>query len=854
MSNPTKLIKVVTQVDGAAIGKLQTYFKNLNKEVNKTSTIMGQARMAFLSLFAGLGIRSLAQSADSFQLLSDRMKVFTGSAEAAAETMLNLQGLASYAKTSIESLSTSYTRLALSTQELGLSQEQILGTTLALQQTFRISGATIAEATAATIQLSQGLSSGQLRGQELRSVMEQNTLFAGMLAEELGIARGQLIKFAESGKITSDVVLRTLAKNFGKLNDMASKMGVTFEQSLTISMDALRMKLHQLNQEFGLSAKFAIFAKYVVNNLGQITTAIISTGIALKAFTMTTAAWSAISKAALAENVTMWVMFRATAITSIAQINAALIRSFWAAAFVGLGVLIGDVILNFDKWKLRVVKSVDYVSLALQNFVNLFNGTIIQGIRYGINFISNAFESLTGFSLVTWFLEMADSVGKFVNRFVTGIGYLIQFIGLLGKKIYHDMGLDVFFAAVAEYLGLAIEKFEQFAEYLSGTWVGKVYRAFKETIGVVGDWFSEIKKQTDKETGKPVKIFDTEGTQKDIDSVNAKLEKLNKTSDNFSMAAITAAMKEQENFAALANRATEEFYQLNIEIQRGNITLGTYANAVSSIKQAELNTKFKAGKIAVDEYYKSLAAIPGAIDDITKRSDMAIASLNAFNGTISKIGTFTTQMTSVIEASFSHLEDGFARLVTEGKFGMKEFTTSVIEDLARMTTRLLIVLPLVNALKAAMGGATVSPSLYEGQATPAGYEGTSQYAMAGANTNAKGNAFHGGNVIPFARGGVVTRPTLFPMANGAGLMGESGPEAIIPLARSSDGKLGVRGGGTVINITNNSSAQIESKETTNAAGDKQLDLLIVDKVARAIGNGQLDRSFSQSYGMKRRGM
>ena len=60
---------------------------------------------------------------------------------------------------------------------------------------------------------------------------------------------------------------------------------------------------------------------------------------------------------------------------------------------------------------------------------------------------------------------------------------------------------------------------------------------------------------------------------------------------------------------------------------------------------------------------------------------------------------------------------------------------------------------------------------------------------------ADGAAFQGGNVIPFARGGVVSKPTLFPMANGAGLMGEAGPEAIMPLRRGSDGRLGVAASG-----------------------------------------------------------
>jgi len=60
---------------------------------------------------------------------------------------------------------------------------------------------------------------------------------------------------------------------------------------------------------------------------------------------------------------------------------------------------------------------------------------------------------------------------------------------------------------------------------------------------------------------------------------------------------------------------------------------------------------------------------------------------------------------------------------------------------------------------------------------------------------AHGGVFAGGNVVPFARGGVVERPTLFPMALGMGLMGEAGPEAVLPLKRLPSGRLGVESGG-----------------------------------------------------------
>ncbi|MEM7425185.1 MAG: phage tail tape measure protein [Pseudomonadota bacterium] len=75
----------------------------------------------------------------------------------------------------------------------------------------------------------------------------------------------------------------------------------------------------------------------------------------------------------------------------------------------------------------------------------------------------------------------------------------------------------------------------------------------------------------------------------------------------------------------------------------------------------------------------------------------------------------------------------------------------------------------------------------------------------GVTPNANGNVVSAGRIVPFANGGVVGSPTMFPLRGGAtGLMGEAGPEAILPLARGSDGKLGVRAGGTsAVNVTVN---------------------------------------------------
>jgi lambda family phage tail tape measure protein len=92
--------------------------------------------------------------------------------------------------------------------------------------------------------------------------------------------------------------------------------------------------------------------------------------------------------------------------------------------------------------------------------------------------------------------------------------------------------------------------------------------------------------------------------------------------------------------------------------------------------------------------------------------------------------------------------------------------------------------------------------------------------------NADGNAFINGKVQKYAYGGVVNKPTIFPMANGMGLMGEAGAEAILPLSRGANGKLGVQAqGGGIGNIVVNVDASGSSVEGDQNAG-QQLGRLI----------------------------
>ena len=92
--------------------------------------------------------------------------------------------------------------------------------------------------------------------------------------------------------------------------------------------------------------------------------------------------------------------------------------------------------------------------------------------------------------------------------------------------------------------------------------------------------------------------------------------------------------------------------------------------------------------------------------------------------------------------------------------------------------------------------------------------------------SAKGNVFARNKIVPYKMGGIVNSPHIFPMKNGAGILGEAGPEGILPLKRGRDGKLGVIAqGGGVGNIVVNVDATGSSVEGDEQGG-KELGRLI----------------------------
>jgi phage-related minor tail protein len=140
-----------------------------------------------------------------------------------------------------------------------------------------------------------------------------------------------------------------------------------------------------------------------------------------------------------------------------------------------------------------------------------------------------------------------------------------------------------------------------------------------------------------------------------------------------------------------------------------------------------------------------------------------------------------------------------------------------------------------NLLKAALKPLELSLSGGLNTLLGSAFTGTNIFPSATGDipTFAQGGVFAAGRVRAFAEGGVVASPTYFPMSGGAGLMGERGPEAIMPLARGADGKLGVKSGGgsRPVNVTVNVT-------TPDADSFRKSESQVSAAIARAAARGR----------------
>ena len=305
---------------------------------------------------------------------------------------------------------------------------------------------------------------------------------------------------------------------------------------------------------------------------------------------------------------------------------------------------------------------------------------------------------------------------------------------------------------------------------------------------------------------------------------------------------------EQELFNARASLGM--IYGEQAENQRKNLEYSTLNN---TIVQSEIALqKEKASVLAeIENRILKLAAAGKDTSEIEKEKAAALSNFESQKSALAITNdgrrnalNLTQSLTDrqlaygeVFKNSFDQMGNALIDFTKTGKLNFKGLIDSMIEGLIRYEM----------AEQSKMAYAAFRPALMSGISSFFGPTMSPQQLATSANyfnigPNAKGGVYDAG-LTTFAKGGmftnsIVSSPTLFKFAQGAGLMGEAGPEAIMPLKRDSNGNLGVRaggGGGSVDVVVNNyGNQQATTKETTDSRGNRKIEVIIGDMVASEV--------------------
>jgi lambda family phage tail tape measure protein len=852
-------IRVVIDSKGApGLKEMANGFKSLNNSVKETTSVVSSFRNAFFALkglsFAGIGVGELVQAADAMQKLTDRLTLSEGSFTKARETLGKLNLIAKDTRSSIEDISQVYARLNLSLADTGISTDALLGVTQALQNSFRLSGSTAAEATAATIQLSQGLASGQLRGQELRSVLEQNALIGGVLAKQLGITRGELLKFAEkNGGIKAADFLAALSDNFEDINTRARSLGTTVREGLDVALNDLKISAGDLNKEFGITQKLVSAIFFTARNLKELAIGVTALGTAWFYYSKGAAVAALATKGLLAifasPIIGLIVKLGIAAVGLVASLNPVTLAIGAVVGAIGLAVIASD--------KLR-----NSVGGAIKSFLDMVgSGTQVKSMSQQYHeSLDKAREAADKLKVSQQVLvyqtpEIVKGFQDTIKTMKEGTPQTNAFGDALKKFSEELKGKASLIFNYKYELGKLNEQFlkdknvEKYSRGLKLIEIKKLDQEFADaeiTLDKYNKQLQEIK------FGKPRKSLDE--FRLDLRALNAEFYSgkinLGQYSDEIEHANLDKLTRDMKTGRSNVLEFTTAFNAKKINefrraLYEGNITLNEFRKETQGVAVQELNNQFQSGKMDIHEYNKALV----------ETSDMFRPGSSLFVGIdnyIKSAGTLSQNIASVVTSTFNNLENAMVEFTKNGKFNFRDFANAVLEDLNRIIIRSLIIRPLAQGI---LGAITPGAGGGGGGTSTAG---ATDAAGSYDNVAARGAAFDGMKSNFYAAGGVVNGRRGFSFGSGRkGVMGEAGPEAILPLTRTRGGDLGVAtsgsGSNVEINIINNSDTNVEQTERQGPNGDRVLDVFITNKVKQAFANGSLDRQMTQNYGLRRKG-
>ena len=683
----------------------------------------------------GLLIKSMIKTADEYTLLDNKLKVVTKSQTELANAQEQLYQISLRSHVAYGISVDMYQRFQRSSDSLGTSQAEVLRIVETLNKAMIIGGSTSAEASNALIQLAQGFAAGALRGEEFRSVVEQTPRVTKLLTDYLKTDIGGLRKMAYDGKLTADILTAAFSSAAQTIDEEFGKMQPTISQAMTDLRTVFGKLIADSDQAAGGTNQIATEISNLAKTIGEeregiielLSTMFFMAGKVVKAF------------GNIGQSIRGW-----------AAVKRGDLGFF---EFSGMNAdELDDWLKKYDGEASRIQQQIDRKTAELRSVIP--RGTTAKGRGQYADQIQQLKDEIAALEAAKADLAAKTAAAHATPAKKTGGAGSTANAGTGGGKSGRD--------DVSERGQAAIKDLERELALLGDT---------TEVEKVL--WELENGRYADLSTAHKARIETlTREIQAGKEAIDAKKAEADaaEEADKQRIASMEQLMGRMQEYYEEHDSAVANFED-------------DYRQAVMTTQEyelAKLQERYDAyaehieDKAALDRWYEEESA------KIAEGGKKAASDMSEF-----QIQAYRSMQSAMSEFLFDPFEDGL---------------DGMLRSFADMIRKLLAEALAAQILKSLLGGDFGSGGKVGGllgglfgAATgiaSSGGGGLGSGEVFGV-VEAHGDAFKNGRLIPFAHGGIVDRPTVFPMAQGAGLMGEAGPEAVLPLARTAGGDLGV---------------------------------------------------------------
>jgi tape measure domain-containing protein len=726
-------------------------FKRIERQADITGAVV---RRVMGILGAAISTRQLVAYADQWTDLRSRVDLATGSQEAGAAVMERLAAMARRTYSSLGQTTESWLANATALRELGLTTAESLDFTEALNNAMVVSGARAERAASVQTALSRAMALGTLSGDNLNTVIQNGGRLAELLAAELGTTVSGLRRLGQEGGITGEVIRTALIGNLELLREEADSMPATIGDAFTLIGNAALQLVGTWDQMVGASSTVAAALIGLADNMERLA----AIGIAFAGFMA--ARWVAGFIAAQVATISL-----AGALTLL---RGAIIRTGIGALIVGAGELIywfgqlvrgaggfgnalsllGD--LAREAWE-RMKLGAVAMGLAIMASWADIKAAIAEALQTSLeavvgfgNGALNTFQGALDAIKVLWG-ALPSAIGDFAfqaaNALIAGVEAMLNGVGQRINGFLEGINGGL------EALGI-----ERRISLIGNLELGRIENPFAGSAAEAG---AEARAAFQAAfTAEPITMPDL-GLGAYAEEARGQAEALRAT-----MAGVAeAATAPLESIAALREAVTGSGLDAEAALNGAR----TAAEGLGESLEATGEAAGRAG-----------GAGRGAGQALREAADTA---RGAWEATAEAVRAAQERSREIAQGLAQDIVGPIKEALQSGEFTWETFASAISRIAQNLANRLieLAFKPIENALMRAFSGMGGGGGFF---ASLFGF--------------ARGGAFAGGQELTaFARGGVVNRPTVFPFSRGIGLMGEAGPEAILPLRRGRDGRLGV---------------------------------------------------------------